>query len=81
MVSGNMLDKKAINLSLDMPEIYPTTFKKLSQKLFNAECKREQIYGKDEFTKYKKQVRDCLLKTYNLSTTVVEDLMKDPDSY
>ena len=29
---------------------------------------------------YKKQVRDCLLKTYNLSTTVVEDLMKDPDS-
>lgn len=31
-----MLDKKAINLSLDMPEIYPTTFKKLSQKLFNA---------------------------------------------
>ena len=30
---------------------------------------------------YKKQVRDFLLKTYNPSTTVVEDLMKDPDSY
>ena len=30
---------------------------------------------------FKKQVRDCLIKTYKLSTTEVEDLMEGRDEY